>query len=83
MFGRRNGWPKTGFKRGEMTKNGNKREGDKSVINQGTTPPSPGEPGWAPGLRMIYDSVLHEPLPGNLQDLLSRLDKLDTETDGE
>jgi hypothetical protein len=31
-------------------------------------------PGWASGLRQLYDSVAHEPLPDNLKDLLSKLD---------
>lgn len=32
-------------------------------------------PEWATGLRQIYDSVLHEPLPESVRDLLARLDK--------
>ncbi|MFN2101079.1 NepR family anti-sigma factor [Altererythrobacter sp. MF3-039] len=32
------------------------------------------EPGWADGLRQIYDSVVNEPLPDNFKDLLSKLD---------
>lgn len=32
-------------------------------------------PGWASGLRQLYDSVLDEPLPDNFKDLLSKLDK--------
>lgn len=31
-------------------------------------------PGWASGLRQIYDSVVDEPLPDSFKDLLSRLD---------
>ena len=31
-------------------------------------------PGWASGLRQLYDSVAHEPLPDSLKDLLSKLD---------
>ncbi|MFA9200790.1 MAG: NepR family anti-sigma factor [Cypionkella sp.] len=31
-------------------------------------------PGWASGLRQLYDSVAHEPLPDTLKDLLSKLD---------
>ena len=31
-------------------------------------------PGWASGLRQLYDSVAHEPLPDALKDLLSKLD---------
>ena len=32
------------------------------------------EPGWADGLRKLYDSVVDEPLPDNFKDLLARLD---------
>lgn len=32
-------------------------------------------PGWASGLRQLYNSVLDEPLPDNFKDLLSKLDK--------
>lgn len=31
-------------------------------------------PGWANGLRQLYDSVVEEPLPDNFKDLLSKLD---------
>jgi hypothetical protein len=37
------------------------------------------EPGWANGLRQLYNSVLHEPLPGSFDDLLKKLDKDDDE----
>lgn len=33
------------------------------------------EPGWANGLRELYNSVLHEPLPGTFDDLLKQFDK--------
>lgn len=32
------------------------------------------EPGWATGLKKLYDSVVEEPLPDAFKDLLSRLD---------
>ena len=32
------------------------------------------KPEWADGLRQLYDSVLHEPLPDSFADLLSKLD---------
>jgi hypothetical protein len=35
------------------------------------------EPGWASGLRKLYDSILNEPLPGSFDDLLKKLDKDD------
>ena len=31
-------------------------------------------PEWAEGLRALYDSVVHEPLPDNFKDLLEKLD---------
>ncbi len=34
----------------------------------------PGSPGWANGLRQLYDSVVDEPLPDTFKDLLSKLD---------
>ncbi|WP_229735444.1 NepR family anti-sigma factor [Novosphingobium marinum] len=34
-----------------------------------------GEPGWADGLRQLYNSVLQEPLPDSFDDLLKKLDK--------
>lgn len=33
------------------------------------------DPGWADGLRRLYDSVLNEPLPDSFQDLLKKLDQ--------
>lgn len=33
------------------------------------------EPGWADGLRKLYDSVVEEPLPDSFEDLLKKLDK--------
>lgn len=36
--------------------------------------PSVGKPGWANGLRQLYDSVVDEPLPDSFKDLLSKLD---------
>lgn len=32
------------------------------------------QPGWALGLRQLYDAVLDEPLPDTFKDLLSKLD---------
>ena len=31
-------------------------------------------PGWAQGLRQLYDSVVEEPLPDSFKDLLAKLD---------
>lgn len=35
------------------------------------------KPGWAGGLRQLYDSVLEEPLPSSFSDLLAKLDGKD------
>ncbi|GMM92598.1 NepR family anti-sigma factor [Qipengyuania sp. MTN3-11] len=44
-----------------------------------TSPSGPGrnrgEPGWANGLKQLYDSVVDEDLPDTFKDLLSQLDK--------
>ncbi|MDE2595348.1 MAG: hypothetical protein KGL44_00575 [Sphingomonadales bacterium] len=32
-------------------------------------------PGWAKGLRQLYDSVVSEPLPDSFDDLLRKLDQ--------
>jgi hypothetical protein len=36
-----------------------------------------GEPGWAGGLRKLYNSVVDEPLPDSFKDLLKKLDGSD------
>jgi hypothetical protein len=33
------------------------------------------QPGWAEGLRKLYDSVVAEPLPDSFNDLLKKLDQ--------
>ncbi len=35
------------------------------------------EPGWAGGLRKLYNSVVEEPLPDSFKDLLKKLDDSD------
>ena len=35
------------------------------------------EPGWAAGLRKLYNSVVEEPLPDSFKDLLKKLDDSD------
>ena len=37
-------------------------------------PRKQGKPGWADGLRKLYDSVVDEPLPDSFEDLLKKLD---------
>ena len=34
-----------------------------------------GEPGWANGLKQLYDAVVDEDIPDAFKDLLSQLDK--------
>ncbi|TCM18100.1 hypothetical protein EDF56_105450 [Novosphingobium sp. PhB165] len=42
-----------------------------------THAPAEGEPGWATGLRKLYNSVVDEPLPDSFRDLLKKLDGSD------
>lgn len=37
--------------------------------------PKEGEPGWAAGLRKLYNSVVDEPLPSSFENLLRKLDE--------
>jgi|EndMetStandDraft_4_1072995.scaffolds.fasta_scaffold168907_2 hypothetical protein len=53
-----------------------KRTPDKSAAARDST-----EPGWAEGLRQLYDSVVHEPLPDSFDDLLKKLDRAKNERD--
>jgi hypothetical protein len=39
------------------------------------------EPGWADGLRQLYNSVVHEPLSDSFDDLLKKLDRAKNERD--
>ena len=50
-----------------------KKEDRKSVTKR-ADPKNACEPGWANGLKKLYDSVVEEPLPDSFKDLLSRLD---------
>lgn len=50
---------------------------DNSKLPQRRNPPKPTEPGWAKGLRKLYDSVVDEPLPGSFDDLLKKLGERD------
>ncbi|WP_142632606.1 MULTISPECIES: NepR family anti-sigma factor [Sphingomonadaceae] len=43
----------------------------------GAARPGEGEPGWASGLRKLYNSVVDEPLPDSFKDLLKKLDGSD------
>ena len=47
---------------------------------KGQLPPTirkDGEPGWAAGLRNLYNSVVDEPLPESFDDILKKLDESD------
>lgn len=35
------------------------------------------QPGWADGLRKLYDGVVNEPLPDSFDELLRKLDQAD------
>ncbi|MFM5929273.1 MAG: NepR family anti-sigma factor [Novosphingobium sp.] len=45
------------------------------TAKQGGQTGKPGKPGWADGLRKLYDGVVAEPLPDSFEDLLKRLDQ--------
>ena len=38
-----------------------------------------GKPGWADGLRKLYDGVVAEPLPDSFEDLLRKLDQAEND----
>ena len=44
----------------------------KKAVKQNKTAENPG---WASGLRQLYDSVVDEPLPDAFTDLLAKLDR--------
>ena len=39
------------------------------------------KPGWADGLKQLYDSVVSEPLPSSFDDLLKKLDQRKNDRD--
>ncbi|WP_095011846.1 NepR family anti-sigma factor [Tsuneonella mangrovi] len=47
---------------------------NKRDVKSGKSAPPPG---WAAGLRELYDSVVEEPLPKSFEELLSKLDDQD------
>ena len=53
------------------TKDQDPPDGAKPVRKNG----KPGKPGWADGLRKLYDGVVAEPLPDSFEDLLRKLDQ--------
>ncbi len=40
-------------------------------------------PGWADGLRKLYDSVVDEPIPDSFKDLLAKLDESGSSESGQ
>ena len=51
------------------------RKGVKKISPAASTNPrTDSPPGWANGLRQLYDAVVEEPLPDAFKDLLSKLD---------
>ncbi|MFC0588597.1 NepR family anti-sigma factor [Novosphingobium aquiterrae] len=55
----------------DFSKSGKSKDGDPKKTA------SPRQPGWADGLRKLYDSVANEPLPDSFDDLLKKLDQAD------
>jgi len=49
------------------------KTGGKDVKNLKQAKPSE-KPGWASGLRQLYDAVVEEPLPDSFNDLIAKLD---------
>lgn len=58
-----------------------KRTQGRSESARGRGEPARAEPGWADGLRQLYNSVVHEPLPDSFDDLLKKLDRAQNERD--
>lgn len=58
-----------------MKNTGNKHSGEANGPRRGGKNRGIDHPGLADSLRQIYDSVLDEPLPESLKDLLSKLDE--------
>lgn len=50
---------------------------DKRSEGSGVRPLGARPPGWAQGLRKLYDGVVNEPLPDSFDDLLKKLDQAD------
>ncbi|MEC9065695.1 MAG: NepR family anti-sigma factor [Pseudomonadota bacterium] len=55
-----------------MHTDGDRRKGD--AIDSEDSKEKRDNPGWADGLRQLYDSVVEEPLPDSFKELLSKLD---------
>lgn len=59
-----------------MTDKDNRKGAAEQAKSDGAA--SPDKPDWADGLKRLYDSVVEEPLPDSLMDLLSKLDDAGT-----
>lgn len=58
--------------------NGRRHSGKVTGLPTNVHPPRDNsEPGWASGLRKLYNSVVEEPLPDSFKDLLKKLDDSD------
>ena len=58
---------------GDQLMSGVKKDNEQADIKSASTK-NGRDPGWASGLKKLYDSVVDEPLPDSFKDLLSRLD---------
>ena len=54
---------------------------DKPQRGRKQNPQSQTPPGWASGLRQLYDGVVEEPLPDSFRNLLSKMDEDDNDCD--
>ncbi len=57
-----------------MSKQNNDGKADQSVPAPAAKDAKRKKPGWADGLRQLYDAVLDEPLPDSFAELLAKLD---------
>jgi hypothetical protein len=67
-------WPGRGTDLQKTSTDGARRAGGKGKKAVKAKKPAQ-NPGWASGLRQLYDSVVDEPLPDSFNDLLSKLDR--------
>jgi len=68
------------FLKGEFVLSHSNRSGANGRGQMPGLPPDvrkDGEPGWAVGLRKLYNSVVEEPLPSSFEDMLKKLDESD------
>lgn len=58
-----------------MTFERDNQDGPRDRNSPGAAADGRGEPGWASGLKQLYESVVDEDLPDTFKDLLAQLDK--------